>query len=134
MTALFMLDTDSVSFALRGEGHVAKRIVARKPSELAISSITLAELKYGADRRKSRKLHHLIDVFASDVLVLPFDEGCASQFGRLASTLVARGTPIGDFDTLIAAHAMHLGLTLVTNNTKHFAKVVGLKIDNWMQS
>ncbi|HEX7479624.1 MAG TPA: type II toxin-antitoxin system VapC family toxin [Polyangiales bacterium] len=131
MTAAFLLDTDSVSFALRGHGRVAQRILEHRPSELAISAITLAELKYGADRRSSRKLHHVIDVFTRNVAVLPFDEACAVRFGKLASELVARGTPIGDFDTLIAAHAMQLGATLVTNNTKHFSKVVGLKTENW---
>jgi tRNA(fMet)-specific endonuclease VapC len=131
VTATFLLDTDSVSFALRGHGRVAQRIVEHRPSELAISSITLAELKYGADRRNSRKLHTIIDVFTGNVAVLPFDEACAVRFGKLASELVARGTPIGDFDTLIAAHAMHLGATLVTNNTKHFTKVAGLKTEDW---
>ncbi len=116
VTARFLLDTDSVSFALRGQGRVAQRIVECRPSELAISSITLAELKYGAERRSSRKLHHLIDVFTGDVAVLPFDEASAASFGKLASELVARGTPIGDFDTLIAAHAIQLGLILVTND------------------
>ena len=131
MTATFLLDTDSVSFALRGHGRVAQRIVEHRPSELAISAITLAELKYGADRRNSRKLHTIIDVFTGNVAVLPFDEACAMRFGKLANELVARGTPIGDFDTLIAAHAMELGATLVTNNTKHFTKVAGLKTENW---
>jgi tRNA(fMet)-specific endonuclease VapC len=131
VTAAFLLDTDSVSFALRGHGRVAQRILEHRPSEFAISAITLAELKYGADRRNSRKLHHVIDVFTGNVAVLPFDEACAVRFGKLASELVARGTPIGDFDTLIAAHAMQLGATLVTNNTKHFSKVAGLKTENW---
>jgi tRNA(fMet)-specific endonuclease VapC len=132
VTATFLLDTDSVSFALRGHGRVAQRIVEHRPSELAISAITLAELKYGADRRNSKKLHRLIDMFTGNVSVLPFDEACAVRFGKLASALVARGTPIGDFDTLIAAHAMQLAVTLVTNNTKHFTKVVGLKTENWV--
>jgi tRNA(fMet)-specific endonuclease VapC len=131
MTVRFMLDTDSVSFALRGHGDVGKRIVTHRASELAISSITLAELRHEAERRKSRKLHQLIGSFTGNISVLPFDEGCGVQFGELASELVARGTPIGDFDTLIAAHAMSLRLTLVSNNIKHFNRVTGLKIENW---
>jgi tRNA(fMet)-specific endonuclease VapC len=132
MTVRFMLDTDSVSFALRGHGGVGARIIAHRPSELAISSITLTELRYGAERRKSKKLHRLIDVFTSNVSVLPFDEACGAQFGKLASDLIARGTPIGDFDTLIAAHAMELHLTLVTNNGKHFNRIAGLNVENWV--
>jgi len=132
VTAKFLLDTDTVSFALRAQGRVGQRIVENRPSQLAISSITLAELRYGAERRSSRQLHHLIDVFVSNVAVLPFDEACAARFGKLASDLVSRGLPIGDFDTLIAAHAMQIGLTLVTNNTEHFGRVAGLRTENWL--
>jgi tRNA(fMet)-specific endonuclease VapC len=127
-----MLDTDTVSFALRGVGGVSTRLLAHKPSEICISAITLAELRYGADRRGSRKLHGLIDTFAAAVTVVPFDEAVATQFGSVAATLVNQGTPIGDFDALIAAHALALNLTLVTNNTKHFSRVQGLRLENWV--
>ena len=96
-----------------------------------MSAITVAELRYGASRRSSRKLHDLIDAFASDISVMPFDETCASNFGAIASELASRGTPVGDFDVLIAAHAMALEATLVTNNVKHFARVRGLHVENW---
>ena len=126
-----MLDTDSVSFALRGEGDVGIRVLEHRPSELCVSSITVAELRYGASRRKSTKLHQLIDAFTSNLAIMPFDELCASRFGEIASELAAQGVPIGEFDALIAAHASSLGVTLVTNNTKHFSRVRGLDIVNW---
>jgi tRNA(fMet)-specific endonuclease VapC len=126
-----MLDTDSVSYALRGEGRVATRILEHRPSELCVSSITLAELRYGAQRRNSAKLHKAIDVLFANLPVLPFDETCAGQFGVLAADLAARGTPIGDFEVLIAAHAMSVRATLITNNVKHFARVDQLKLENW---
>jgi tRNA(fMet)-specific endonuclease VapC len=126
-----MLDTDSVSFALRGEGKVGVRILEHRPSELCVSSITVAELRYGASRRNSAKLHQLIDAFISNVAVMPFDDICAAHFGEIASELAAQGAPIGQFDALIAAHALTLGVTLVTNNTKHFMRVNGLNIVNW---
>jgi tRNA(fMet)-specific endonuclease VapC len=129
---LFMLDTDTVSYALRGVGRVGERIVAHRPSEQCVSSITVAELRYGANRRNSTKLHRLIDVFINEVEIMPFDEACADRFGRLASELTKRGTQIGEFDVLIAAHALTLGLTLVTNNEKHFSRVHGLKTENWV--
>jgi tRNA(fMet)-specific endonuclease VapC len=132
VTALYMLDTDTVSFALRGHGQVGTRIVDHAPSELCISAITVAELRYGADHRKSTKLHRLIDTFVETVLVAPFDESCAVAFGKLATKLVAKNRPIGSYDTLIAAHAVALGVTLVTNNEKHFSQVDGLKIENWV--
>jgi tRNA(fMet)-specific endonuclease VapC len=128
----YLLDTDSVSFALRGQGEVATRIRASKPSDLFISAITLAELRYGADRKGSRKLHGLIDTFASAIEVVAFDEAAAVEFGRIGSLLAERGTPIGEFDVLIAAHAVALRLVLVTNNVRHFARIPGLSFENWV--
>ena len=131
MTFEFMLDTDTVSWALRGQGAVPTRLLERRPSQLCISSITLAELRFGADAKGSRKLHRLIDTFVKSVTVLPFDEAAAGRFGPVARALARKGEPIGTFDTLIAAHAMSLGLTFVTNNMKHFQRVAGLKTTNW---
>jgi tRNA(fMet)-specific endonuclease VapC len=128
----YLLDTDSVSYALRGQGDVANRIKTQRPSELSMSAITLAELRFGADRKGSRKLHGLIDVFAAAIEVAQFDEGAAAEFGRIGSLLAERGTPIGEFDILIAAHAVALRCTLVTNNTRHFSKVPGLSLENWL--
>jgi tRNA(fMet)-specific endonuclease VapC len=126
-----MLDTDTVSYALRGEGGVAARILEHSPSELCISVVTLAELRFGADKRGSRKLHRLIDAFSDSIAPLPFDARAAAQFGRLAAALAAKGTPIDGFDAMIAAHAISQKLTLVTNNAKHFARVPGLRCENW---
>jgi tRNA(fMet)-specific endonuclease VapC len=128
----FMLDTDTVSFALRGRGQVATHLLDHRPSEICMSSITLAELRYGADMKRSRKLHGLIDTFVEAITVLPFDRTAADRFGPVATALAGQGTPIGEFDTLIAAHALAVQLTLVTNNTKHFARVAGLRTENWI--
>lgn len=131
MTAEFMLDTDTVSWALRGQGAVSARMLEYRPSQLCLSSITLAELRYGADAKASRKLHGLISTFIACMGVVPFDQAAADSFGPVASALAKRGEPIGTFDTLIAAHALSCDLTLVTNNTKHFQRVAGLKLANW---
>ena len=127
----YLLNTDSVSFALRGHGGVGARIRACNPSDICMSAITLAELRYGADRKGSRKLHGLIDTFAAAIEVVSFDEAAAAEFGRIGSILAERGTPIGEFDVLIAAHAVVLRCTLVTNNVRHFSKVPGLSVENW---
>lgn len=127
----YLLDTDSVSFALRGRGEVGARLQAERPSDVCISVITLAELRYGADRKGSRKLHGLIDTFTAAVEVAPFDEAAAAEFGRIGSLLADRGTPIGEFEALIAAHAVALRCTLVTNNVRYFSKVPGLSVENW---
>jgi tRNA(fMet)-specific endonuclease VapC len=121
-----------VSFALRGQGRVAARLLEHRPSQLCISSITLAELRFGAEARRSRKLHGLISTFVEAVAVAPFDQPAADRFAAVAASLARRGEPIGTFDTLMAAHALSLGATFVTNNAKHFERVVGLKTENWV--
>jgi tRNA(fMet)-specific endonuclease VapC len=127
-----MLDTDSVSYILREHGRVAERVFEHPPSALCISAVTLAELRFGADKRGSRKLHKFIDTFVTTVAVMPFGADEAERYGKLAAALMARGTPIGSIDTMIAAHAMALRLVLVTNNVKHFDRVTGLKCENWV--
>ena len=128
-----MLDTDMVSYALRGEGKVGARLLEHRPSDICVSAITIAELRYGADLRSSKRLHGLIDDFVRDLAVEPFDRKAADRYGTLASSLSLKGTPIGMPDTLIAAHALSLGLTLVTNNAKHFGRVPSLKTENWVR-
>jgi len=128
----FMLDTDTVSYALRGQGDVGAQILEHRPSELCVSAITVAELRYGTARRKSSRLDQLVDNFISNIAVVPFDETCATNFGRIANELTESGTPIGELDALIAAHAIALSVTLVTNNLKHFSRVPGLKLANWL--
>lgn len=131
MTARFMLDTDTVSWALRGQGAVAARLLEHRPSQVCVSAVTLAELRFGADARASRSLHRLIDAFIRPMAVVPFDQVAADRFGGVAAALKRRGEPIGAYDTLIAAQALAHGLTLVTNNTRHFRRVEGLKLENW---
>jgi tRNA(fMet)-specific endonuclease VapC len=128
----YMLDTDTVSFALRGQGRVATRLLEHRPSQLCISSITLAELRYGAEARRSPRLHRLISTFVEPIEIMPFDQSAASRFGTIAAALARRGEPIGTLDTLMAAHASSLRLTLVTNNIRHFARVAGLATENWV--
>ena len=131
--ALYLLDTDTVSYALRGVAGVGARILTHRPSEIAISAITVAELRFGAYHRKSKRLHRLIDAFCGEAIVLPFDEAAAVKFGAIGAALATSGTPIGQLDTLIAAHALAERLTLVTNNIRHFKRVRGLRCENWAQ-
>jgi tRNA(fMet)-specific endonuclease VapC len=127
----YMLDADTVSYAIRGQGHVAERLLEHRPSELCLSSITLGELKFGTEVKRSPKLHGAIRRFMTDVAVVSFDEAAAGRFASLAAALSRRGEPIGTFDTLVASHALSLGLTVVTNNTKLYGRVPGLKVENW---
>src|SRR3989442_15639240 len=107
---LYMLDTDTVSFALRGQGRVAARLLEHRPSELCISSITLAELRFGAEARRLRKLHRLISAFVETVEVVSFGQSAASRFAIVAAALAHRPEPIGTFDTLIAPNAPSFAL------------------------
>jgi tRNA(fMet)-specific endonuclease VapC len=126
-----MLDADTVSYALRGRGHVAARVLDHQPSELCISAITLAELNFGAEAKRSQKIRRAIRSFAKDVAVVPFDEASAERFAAVAVALATRGQPVGVYDTLVAAQAVSMGLTVVTNNTRHFSRVPGLAVENW---
>jgi tRNA(fMet)-specific endonuclease VapC len=128
----YLLDTDTISYALGGQGGVAARLVRHTPSELAVSAISVAELRFGANRKGSKRLHALIDGFISPLEVAAFDAEAATIFGRLGSLLAERGTPIGDFDVLIAAHAVALKRVLVTNDVRHFSRVPGLTIETWV--
>lgn len=127
-----MLDTDTVSFILRGQGAAGANLTAHLPSAVCLSAISLSELRFGAEKRNSKRLHRLIDTFVTTVDVVPFDARAAALFGRVCAGLEVTGTPIGVLDTLIAAHALSLRLTLVSNNTKHFTRVKGLKTVNWL--
>jgi tRNA(fMet)-specific endonuclease VapC len=126
-----MLDADTVSYALRGQGQVAARLLEHQPSELCISSITLAELHFGAEAKRSQRIRRAIRSFTKDVAVVPFGEASAERFGVVAAALATRGQPIGVYDTLVAAQALCLGVTFITNNTRHFSRVPGLAVENW---
>lgn len=132
MTLRFMLDTDTLSFMMRGVGQAAERVLKHLPEEMCISVITLGELRHGAVLRNSAKLHRSIDTYARTFAVMPFDTSCVAEFARVATELTRAGTRIGDLDILIAAHALTLDVTLVTNNVKHFNRVRGLRVENWL--
>jgi tRNA(fMet)-specific endonuclease VapC len=127
----YILDADTVSYALRGQGQVAARLLEHQPSDVCISAITLAELNFGAEVKRSQKIRRAIRTFIRDVAVVPFDEASAERFGVVAAALSGRGQPIGVYDTLVAAQALSMGLTVVTNNTRHFSRVPGLTVENW---
>lgn len=127
----FLLDTDTISFALRGEGGVAEQLRHRSPSEVCTSSIVAGELELGVARRGSRKLRRGLDGLYSGLEVLPYDVEAARRYGRLAAALLDQGVPIGLEDTMVAAHALARGLTLVTHNRRHFERVKGLRIEDW---
>lgn len=127
----FLLDTDTISFALRGQGGVADELRRRSPSEVCTSSVVAGELELGVARRGSRKLRRELEGLYSGLEVLPYDLEAARRYGRLAAVLLDEGVPIGVEDMMVAAHALSRGLTLVTHNRKHFERVKGLRVEDW---
>jgi tRNA(fMet)-specific endonuclease VapC len=111
---------------------VLARLEQLPPDDMAISAVTLAELRYGADKSdRPSQNHAALDAFLAPLSVALFDSGAADAYGKVRAALERRGTPIGPLDTLIAAHALQLGLTLVTNNVSEFARVPSLSLEDW---
>lgn len=125
----FLLDTDFCVHVLRGKGWARAALAAVKPSDVAISAITLAELEVGKGLDPQRA--GPVDAFQNAVPVLDFGPLEAERFGRVQSALIQGGTKIGDMDALIAATALVHGRVLVTGNTRHFERVPGLRIVDW---
>jgi tRNA(fMet)-specific endonuclease VapC len=133
--AVYMLDTDISSYIMkRSHNIVLKRLQKVAVSDVCISAITKAELLYGVEVSPRRqKDQAAFDEFLRYVAVLDYPATAALDYARIRAELKLRGEMIGSNDLLIAAHACCLGLTLVTNNTKEFGRVQGLKIENWTE-
>ena len=129
----YLLDTTAwVDYLTGRHPAVAARIQRALPSDLGLSAVVVAELRYGADRSaRPRANHGRIDVLVEEIPALDFDLDAAATYGRLRSHLEASGTPIGPNDMLIAAQAVARGLVVVTDNDKEFRRVKGLKVENW---
>jgi len=131
----FFFDTSTCIELLRaGSRKVISRIRRYEIDEVAISSITLAELQYGVSK-SARPAHHevLLLQFCAPIAVLPFDHLAAETYGPVRAALEQASTSIGPLDTLIASHALALDLTLVTTNEREFQRVAGLRVENWIR-
>ena len=128
----YMLDTNTCIFAINGDTSVRARFTREYSFGLAISTITEAGLWFGIENSaKPEKNADVLRTFLATVEILPFDTLAAAEYGRVRTGLKRAGTPIGDRDTFIAAHAKSIGLTLVTNNTDEFGRVAGLALEDW---
>ncbi len=131
----FLVDTDILSAAIKApEGAVARRLAAISAEELCTSIVVACELRYGARKKGSRALTTRVEQLLSMLPALPLGEGVDQHYAAIRVTLERRGQPIGSNDLLIAAHALALGATLVTNNAREFARVPGLKVENWLSA
>lgn len=128
-----LLDTNICIYVIKQHpASVLKHFMGFQVGDIGISSITLSELRYGV----AKSMHHeknskALDEFITPLEVVSFDEQAASVYGDIWATLEKAGTPIGSMDMLIAAHAVSLGLPLVTNNTREFERIPDLTILDW---
>src|SRR5712691_3914197 len=129
----YLLDTNACVDYLSGRySNVIIRIQRSSPDDLRLSSVVVAELRYGADRSAHPKANHSrLDALVEEIESLDFDLAAAAAYGRVRAGLEAAGRPIGPNDLLIAAHAVSRRLTLVTDNVREFRRVKGLKVENW---
>jgi tRNA(fMet)-specific endonuclease VapC len=131
----FMLDTNTcIHIIKRKPSEVIQRFKRTKISQIGISSITLSELLYGVSKSsKPEKNQVALAQFIAPLVILPYGDEVAQYYGELRAYLETKGTPIGSLDMLIAAHALSIACTLVTNNKKEFIRIPNLKIDNWVK-
>jgi tRNA(fMet)-specific endonuclease VapC len=129
-----MLDTDICIYLIKRKPiHVLDRLKTFRPGEVAVSSVTVAELQYGVYKssRPERNQEALAE-FLLPLEVVPFDESAAAHYGEIRTYLERKGNIIGAMELLIAAHARSLSLALVTNNIQEFQRFPGLHAENWV--
>ena len=130
---MYLLDTNIVSDIIRNpQGAVAHKIAEVGEPTIATSIIVAAELRFGAIRKGSARLTSQLDAVLRLIPVHALDGDADIRYGVLRTELEQRGTPIGGNDMLVAAHALSLGAILVTDNTREFARVPGLQLENWL--
>jgi tRNA(fMet)-specific endonuclease VapC len=128
----YMLDTNICIYVMKNYPPKLRERFNRLAEQLCISSITLAELQYGAEK-SARRLENLqaVEHFTARLETLAFSSKAAVHHGQMRAELEKAGTPVGAYDLLIGAHARSEGLTVVTNNMREFKRMPGLRVENW---
>jgi tRNA(fMet)-specific endonuclease VapC len=132
----YLLDTCVISDFIKGEAGTTTRFKQTLPADIAISSITVMELRYGLalNPQRVQKIEPAITSILSSVTILPFGIVEAEQTAQIRSALKSQGQPIGAYDVLIAATALQHNLIMVTANQREFERILGLKTENWRKS
>jgi len=129
-----LLDTNIVSDLVRNpQGRIAMRIAEAGEDAVCTSVIVAAELRYGAAKKGSERLTAQLERVLAGLQIVPLEEPADVAYGKVRAQLEAAGTPIGGNDMLIAAHALSLGCSVVTDNEREFARVAGLSVSNWLR-
>ncbi len=131
---MWLLDTNICIYLIKKRPpSVLDRLRTLNIREVAISSITLAELEFGVAKSANPEVNaQALAAFVAPLGVEPFEDVAAAAYGDVRAQLERAGTPIGSLDMLIAGHALSLDATLVTNNEREFRKVAHLKVQNWV--
>jgi len=129
----YLLDTNIVIYTMKNRPPEVRAAFMQHNDQMAISSITYMELVYGAEKSSNPEANLVaIEGFVARLEVLDYDTNAAAHTGQLRAELAKQGTPIGPYDQMIAGHARSLGLVLVSNNEKEFARVPGIRLENWV--
>ena len=132
MAIRYLLDTNVVSFHIRGSSAALQGRLRRiKAASVALSVVTEMEIRFGLARNPGLRIAPLVEQFLDAMTILPLDSDVARAYARIRSELEAEGRPIGPLDTMIAAHAVSVGATLVTNDVREFRRVRGLRVADW---
>ncbi|MCQ2514811.1 MAG: type II toxin-antitoxin system VapC family toxin [Ruminococcus sp.] len=131
----YMLDTNICIYAIKHKPkQVFQRLQEHETEEICISSVTYAELVHGVEKSKAVDKNRVaLALLLSNIEIISFDTLAAEGYGKIRADLEKKGTPIGPLDMMIAGHAKSLDYTVVTNNTKEFERVIGLKLENWAE-
>ncbi|MFW5640253.1 MAG: type II toxin-antitoxin system VapC family toxin [Thermodesulfobacteriota bacterium] len=131
-----MLDTNILSYWMRGDSVILSRLQLYRPCDLVFSTITLAEILYGIEKSpvKKKERRKKIDQIGAQLKIVDFDKAAARQYAVIRTRLEKKGVPISERDLQIAAIALANDFGVVTHNTKEFNRVEGLTVEDWVST
>ncbi|WP_026786192.1 type II toxin-antitoxin system VapC family toxin [Planktothrix rubescens] len=133
MNYLYLLDTNIISELIKNpRGVIFYKIQQVGEYQVCTSIIVACESKFGAQKKNSQKLIEKLETILDSIEILPLTHPVEQYYAEIRTYLEQQGTPIGSNDLLIAAHALTLNLTVVTNNVREFSRVPNLKVENWL--
>lgn len=130
---IFLLDTNIWIHAIKRDARVVSRLAERSPDDFGVSTVTLAELWFGAAKSsRPQRTRASVEAFLKPFETLPFGREAAEEYAEIRLQLESAGQPIGERDLMIAAIAKSLRLTVVTRNVREFSRVEGIRVEDWL--
>jgi tRNA(fMet)-specific endonuclease VapC len=132
MSIRYLLDTNIVSYHIRRSSpSLLRRLHATPIAHVALSVVTEMELRYGLARNPALRIAPLVESFLSGIAILPLDSSVAKKYAAIRHAVVSKGASVGPLDLMIAAHALAMGIVLITNNTREFSRIPDLRCEDW---